>query len=96
MIRKLFTRFGLLTTVLFSSTVAALEPTEGMTITGDQELPQVLYITPWKEQMPAMPATPVMKEPILSPLTPCDTGQPMTDYQVKLWSCPSAKPESSP
>ena len=96
MIRKLLTRFGLLTTVLFSSTVAALEPTDGMTITGDQELPQVLYITPWKEQMPAMPATPIMKEPLLRPLTPCDTGQPMTIYQVKLWNCPSLEPENSP
>lgn len=87
MTRQVLTGLGLLTAAILSSTVAAVEPTQGMTITGDQELPQVLYIIPWNEQPPAMPAATRMEDPILRPLTPCDTGQPMADYQTKLWNC---------
>ncbi|MFT6917184.1 MAG: hypothetical protein ACJAWL_003541 [Motiliproteus sp.] len=79
-----------------SGGVSAIEPTQGMTITGDQELPQVLYIIPWKEQQPTMPAVPKLDNPFLVPLTPCDTGQVMTDYQATLWSCKALEPASKP
>lgn len=70
-----------------SSAISAVEPTQGMTITGDHELPQVLYIIPWKEQLPQMPAAPDLSNQILRPLIPCDTGQEMGEYQTRLWNC---------
>ena len=68
--------------------VGAAEPTQGITITGDKELPQVLYIIPWQEQRAAMPAAPELPNPIRQPLTPCDTGQALDDYLADLWQCP--------
>lgn len=87
---------GLYLTALLSAQAIAVEPTQGMTITGDQELPQVLYIIPWKEQQPAMPGAPKLDNPLLLPLTPCDTGQKMADYQAKLWNCKAIESPSKP
>tara|TARA_R110002167_G_scaffold30636_2_gene101205 strand:+ start:9634 stop:9933 length:300 start_codon:yes stop_codon:yes gene_type:complete len=90
MIRALLTPLGYfigLIGLIVSNAATAVEPTQGMTITGDQELPQVLYIIPWKEQQPAMPVAPKTDDPILQPLSPCDTGQAMSDYQTELWRC---------
>ncbi len=60
---------------------------QGMIITGDQEMPQVLYIIPWQEQRAAVPIAPSIKYPIQQPLTPCDTDQALTNYQADLWNC---------
>lgn len=65
--------------------------TPGMIITGDQELPQVLYIQPWKPQTPAIPATPERRSQLQQPLTPCESGQPLTDFQQQLWDCSQPK-----
>ncbi len=76
-----------------SDTTDAYEATLGMTITGDHELPQVLYIIPWQEQPANMPAPPMLENPFQQPLTPCDSGQKVSDYQSKLWNCtPKAVP----
>lgn len=72
-----------------SATASIEPPGQGMTITGDQEMPQVLYIIPWQEQRAAMPAAPTLNYLIQQPLTPCDTDQVMDDYQTNLWSCRS-------
>ncbi|MEH6473226.1 MAG: hypothetical protein V7752_18480 [Halopseudomonas sp.] len=89
MIQKAIMLLGLVVSLSISATALAVEPTQGMTITGDQELPQVLYIIPWREQPATMPQAPEMEEPIQRPLTPCDTGQSMSDYLTDLWNCDS-------
>jgi hypothetical protein len=100
MTRQLITRLGLLVALSCSTAVLAREQTHttaasetalGMTITGDHELPQVLYIIPWQEQLAGMPAPPTMKNPIQQPLTPCDIGQKLSNYQAELWNCPPKK-----
>ncbi|MFT5720850.1 MAG: hypothetical protein ACI9W6_001150 [Motiliproteus sp.] len=79
-----------------STNASAVEPSQGMTITGDKELPLVLYIIPWKEQQPRMPATPKADNPFLVPLTPCDTGQTLTGDQATLWNCKTLESPSKP
>lgn len=42
-----------------------------MTITGDKELPQVLYIVPWKSpRLPSPPTPPLLQPDYLKPITP--------------------------
>lgn len=96
MTRLSLTLLGYLTGLLLCTPVIAVEPTQGMTITGDKELPQVLYIIPWKEQQPEMPPPPKRDNPLLRPLTPCDTDQTMAEYQTQLWDCAAIAAPSKP
>ncbi len=65
----------------------AEKPTQGITIIGDQELPQVLYIVPWKSPQPVKPAYPDLEDPTLSPLTPCDLLPAERRAVTDNWSC---------
>lgn len=77
--------------ILISSNSLAEESlpinTQGISIIGDQELPQVLYIVPWKESEFAKPNQPQINHPVLRPLEPCNLEkEAYKDYS--LWSCP--------
>jgi hypothetical protein len=75
--------------IMFSSWSSAQE-SAGMTIVGDQELPQVLYIVPW--QTPVMP---VIEPPKMSGLhhhlrLPCQVNpSEITQPAESLWPCRS-------
>lgn len=56
----------------------------GMTITGDQELPQVLYVTPWRAPKRLDPPRPAPENPTRRPLSPCQLG---ADAPLVHWSC---------
>ncbi|WP_207062810.1 hypothetical protein [Motiliproteus sp. SC1-56] len=59
--------------LLVSPALPAQEPGgPGMTITGDQELPAVLYVVPWRAPRPQPQLEPVLDNPTLEPLGPCD------------------------
>ena len=64
---------------------------QGITIIGDQELPTVLYIVPWKLPRPPEAEPPPVTAPSLVPLTPCRLrSSEASDETAPLWPCASA------
>jgi hypothetical protein len=53
-------------------------------------LPQVLYIQPWQPQIAKVPPPPERRSQLLQPLTPCDSGLPLTAFEQQVWHCPPA------
>ena len=99
-------RFGLSLLIYLLLSVAILPPSaraddikmksvgkvrrQGITIIGDQELPKVLYIVPWK--LPSLPPPIDLRwtqPPYLAPVTPCQIGFPRSPEHVIHWPCPS-------
>ncbi len=85
--RKRCSGLMLWTLALLSPAVLAAKPTQGITIIGDQELPQVLYIVPWKSPQPVKPDYPALEDPTLSPLTPCDLLPAERRAATDNWQC---------
>ncbi|RRJ84271.1 hypothetical protein [Aestuariirhabdus litorea] len=83
----------LILTLLLTSgqAVAASAPSQGMEVTGDQELPKVLYIVPWKVPQPARINPPELDSPLDRPATPCDLG-----LNSPHWNCPEIQKAAKP
>ncbi len=81
---------SLLLLILVSPGTMANSPqTQGMEITGDQELPQVLYIVPWKTAQPTPISYPSLPSPLEVPVTPCDLG-----LTSPHWECITPKKQA--
>lgn len=78
--------------ILTASVPAQTEPqgSAGITIIGDQELPQVLYIVPWKASTMPRVAVPKMSSLDQQLLLPCQLGKPTSNIghrSSRLWPC---------
>ncbi|WP_210396040.1 hypothetical protein [Motiliproteus sediminis] len=63
------------------------EPAIAIEITGDKEVPLVLYILPWQNPRAEMPDPPQLDDPALRPLTPCELGDSFSAEEVSAWQC---------
>jgi hypothetical protein len=64
------------------------EAGQGMRITGDQELPKVLYLVPWKEPRRLVVDMPELDNPYLHPVSPCDLSpSALAREEQSGWNC---------
>lgn len=63
------------------------EPAIAIEITGDKEVPLVLYILPWQNPRAEMPDPPQLDDPALRPLTPCELGDTLSADELNAWQC---------
>jgi hypothetical protein len=60
---------------------------QGITIIGDQELPKVLYIVPWRGSVPPQIEPPEFANESMFALDPCRLRRPLQSGSGPQWSC---------
>lgn len=65
----------------------AEEQYHGITIIGDQELPTVLYIVPWRANGRPTLESPQLDQRIVLPLDPCRLRKPLNSGSGPSWPC---------
>ncbi|HEY5718236.1 MAG TPA: hypothetical protein VIS52_07035 [Motiliproteus sp.] len=64
------------------------EPAISIEITGDKEVPLVLYIVPWQNPQAPITDPPQLDDPSLRPLTPCQLYDTLSREELTAWQCP--------
>jgi len=69
------------------------EPAISIEITGDKEVPLVLYIVPWQNPQAPIPDPPQLDDPSLRPLTPCELNDSVAPEELAAWQCAQRAPK---